>query len=292
MRLPKFSNTTLVVRELGVLPANFCPVCSTCRTDVIQFNKTSSCTSNSSFFASCSGCQQCIVTYKDANGDGLAEAGLYQAALAQVLNLCSNSTTAEQIANFKAQASRLSIIAESRPTSTESLALATSTPASAPVSTTEASSPTLTNSPQQAHQVESFNKIWIAGPVIGSVIALAIIILLIVYTTRTRRNVADKSGLENKEDASSDGDDSTTRDEMDLHSEAAEPQELENIEVYELPAAEPVGNELHTPREGKGEKEDNWPLPVSPLRAMFAMSVLRDEKRGDEGPKHHTYYNP
>jgi ankyrin repeat protein len=42
----------------------------------------------------------------------------------------------------------------------------------------------------------------------------------------------------------------------------------------EMPAVEPVGSELYAPTEV-------WPLPLSPLPLLFAMSELRDEKAAD-----------
>lgn len=86
-----------------------------------------------------------------------------------------------------------------------------------------------------------------------------------------------------------------------LHSECVEAKELENSEVVmpaELPALEPVGSELSTPREERERCEEDWPLPVSPLPLsplplLFAMSEMRDERAGVvEGPRHETYYHP
>lgn len=86
-----------------------------------------------------------------------------------------------------------------------------------------------------------------------------------------------------------------------LHSDCVEARELENSQVVmpaELPALEPVGSELSTPREDKTRSEDDWPLPISPLPMsplplLFAMSEWRDERAGvTEGPKHETYYHP
>jgi hypothetical protein len=95
-----------------------------------------------------------------------------------------------------------------------------------------------------------------------------------------------------------------------LHSECVEAKELESTEVHELPALEPVGNELNTPMEarprirlggnsiaeGEGEEEEDWavqsPLPLSPLPLLFAMSELRDERMGrSESLRHETYYH-
>lgn len=86
-----------------------------------------------------------------------------------------------------------------------------------------------------------------------------------------------------------------------LHSDCIEAKELENSEVVmpaELPALEPVGSELSTPRDERTQCDEDWPLPMSPLPMsplplLFAMSELRDERAGvKEGPKHETFYNP
>jgi hypothetical protein len=70
--------------------------------------------------------------------------------------------------------------------------------------------------------------------------------------------------------------------------------ELENREVHELPALEPVGSELNTPMEARMREED-WPvspMPLSPLPLLFAMSEMRDERAGNVSPKHDTFYHP
>lgn len=78
--------------------------------------------------------------------------------------------------------------------------------------------------------------------------------------------------------------------------EAIPTQELENSEIIppaELPALEPVGSELNTPRDRSMAPIEEWPLPLSPLTLLFAMTELRDEKAGQsESPKHETFYHP
>ncbi|KAH8589801.1 hypothetical protein B0O99DRAFT_319748 [Bisporella sp. PMI_857] len=289
MHLSTLSDAKLVIRQLG---ADFCPICSTCRGEVMTFSKASACIANSSFYTNCGGCQQCLADYKTPTGDALPE--VYQAVLTQVLNLCANSTTDAQISSYQAQASRLAIIADIKSTSTglsvsATSTSATSTSASTPISTTQ-SSP-LAESSEQARQEKPLNKIWIVGPAAGSVIALAFIILLTVYVTKIWLRKANEQQLKSRGEGSGDGDNNTANDQAELHGNAIELHELENAQVYELAAPEPVGTELHTPREGKGEKEDIWPLPVSPLRALFVMSILRDQRRKNEEPIHNTYYN-
>lgn len=69
--------------------------------------------------------------------------------------------------------------------------------------------------------------------------------------------------------------------------------ELENTEVHELPAPEPVGSELNSPRDGHMDPIEEWPLPLSPLTLTFAMTELRDKREeNNNSPKHETYYNP
>jgi hypothetical protein len=82
-----------------------------------------------------------------------------------------------------------------------------------------------------------------------------------------------------------------------LHADSAPAMEMENTEVHELPAVEPVGNELNTPMEAHMREED-WPvsplgpLPLSPLPLLFAMSEMRDQRKGDVSPRHDTFYHP
>lgn len=80
-----------------------------------------------------------------------------------------------------------------------------------------------------------------------------------------------------------------------LHSDCIPVKEMENTEVVapvELPALEPVGQEMLTPR-GDMENNKDWPLPISPLPALFASAEIRDERMGvEESPKHETFYHP
>lgn len=69
--------------------------------------------------------------------------------------------------------------------------------------------------------------------------------------------------------------------------------ELENTEVHELAAPEAVGSELSTPRDGHMDPIEEWPLPLSPLTQLFAMTELRDKRaENNNSLKHETYYNP
>jgi hypothetical protein len=68
------------------------------------------------------------------------------------------------------------------------------------------------------------------------------------------------------------------------------PIELENVEAYDLPAMEPVGADLSAHMD-----DIDWPvmpLPLSPLRMLFAMSELRDESAGNVSPTHDNFYHP
>jgi hypothetical protein len=78
-----------------------------------------------------------------------------------------------------------------------------------------------------------------------------------------------------------------------LHSDCVPAQELGSCEIYELPAVEPVGSELRTPRdEAMKESSKERPLPLSPLPLLFAMAELRDKRAGHNPPKHNTFYHP
>jgi hypothetical protein len=73
-------------------------------------------------------------------------------------------------------------------------------------------------------------------------------------------------------------------------------EELAVNEVHEMPAVEPVGSELTTPRDTMladetGEGREGWHLPVGPVPAMFAMSELRDQRVVRPLPKHETFYH-
>jgi hypothetical protein len=101
---------------------------------------------------------------------------------------------------------------------------------------------------------------------------------------------APKDIREDDDDAGDSGD--STQGQSQLHSESLEMGELANNEVHELPAVEPVGSELNTPRDGTMDPKEEWPLPLSPLPLLFAMTELRDERAGNNNsPKHETYYN-
>lgn len=149
---------------------------------------------------------------------------------------------------------------------------------------------------------QPLNKSWIVGPVIGSVLGVATVFIVIYYTRRKHlrealfaleaARAADIKDIKEEDDA---GDDSgeSTQGLSQLHSEDVEMRELETHEIHELPAVEPVGPELSTPRDETMDPNEAWPLPVTPLRAMFAMAEIRDEKAGCNGsPTHDTYYNP
>lgn len=98
-------------------------------------------------------------------------------------------------------------------------------------------------------------------------------------TERTRRqttNVRDDANMKKEavlaiSDAENDPGE-LKQGKSQLHSESVE---LETHEIHELPAVEPVGSELSTPRDGAIEQ---WRLPVTPLRALFAMTEIRDER--------------
>ncbi|TVY83841.1 hypothetical protein LSUE1_G001618 [Lachnellula suecica] len=149
------------------------------------------------------------------------------------------------------------------------------------------------------------NKSWIVGPVAGSVLGIITVFVVIFFTRRKQRReewelggatptkefTQDFSREEDEESTSSRG-----REKPQLHSECIPRKELDNTELVppvELPALEPVGMELLTPREDKENSEREWPLPISPLPALFAMTEIRDERTGwSESPRHETFYHP
>lgn len=83
---------------------------------------------------------------------------------------------------------------------------------------------------------------------------------------------------------------------VQLHSDCAPANELENVEIIppvELPAVEPVGSELNTPIDGKEGLDVEARLPLSPLTTLFVMTEIRDQNKGeDESLKHDTFYHP
>ena len=126
------------------------------------------------------------------------------------------------------------------------------------------------------------------GSIIGMVAAF-----IAIYSRRRRQRV-DMLAVVNsakcmKEDEDDSGDSTQGRGQFNLN--AVEVGELDNNEVHELAAVEPVGSELNTTRDANMEPIE-WPLPLSPVPLLFAMTELRDERAGnDDLPKHKTYYN-
>lgn len=292
MRLPRpVFTAALAARQLpSLLPSDFCnPICPSCRTDVALFDKNISCAINSSFLNDCSACQQCIISYQNEQGPKF-QGEIFQVVLVNVLNLCSNSTVAAQVAVLQSQASKLSsVLAKSRTSSAISSATSTSTPAIATSSIKPA--PVTSSVPTQNSDQGTSNISLIVGPSVGVVLGLAAILIVIFLIRRQQKQQPTNFPVETKEvDDDSEPGDSTRATPQPLP-EIVEPKELEAVEVYELPAAEPVGIELHTPRDGKMDEED-WPLPMGPLRAMFVEAEMRDERMGDESPNHQTFYNP
>lgn len=121
---------------------------------------------------------------------------------------------------------------------------------------------------------------------------------IVIYFTRQKHRRDAVLALEATKDIREEDDDvadsdESTRGNSQLHSESLEMRELETHEVHELPAVEPVGSELNTPRDGTMDPIEAWPLPITPLRAIFAMTEIRDERAGNnDSPTHDTYYNP
>jgi hypothetical protein len=137
---------------------------------------------------------------------------------------------------------------------------------------------------------------WVVGPVVGSVLGV-VTVLMVIYFTRRNLRLKALAALAAKEmreeDEAADDSCESMQAKSQLQEEPVEMTELEHRPIYELPAAEPVGSELNTPRDGTMDPIEEWPLPISPLPAMFALAEIRDERAGNNNsPKHDTYYNP
>lgn len=125
---------------------------------------------------------------------------------------------------------------------------------------------------------------------------MATVVVVIIFTRRKHRLDAliIEAARDIKEEDHHEDDDSgeSTQGQAQLHSESVHMEELGSTAVYELAAPEPVGSELNTPRDGTMDSTDEWPLPLSPLPLLFAMTELRDERAGNNNsPKHDTYYH-
>jgi len=278
-------------------------ILANCRTDVASFDKATSCVSNSSFLNDCKTCQQCIMKYQTEQGSKF-QGEIFQVILVNVLNLCSNSTSADVAAALRDQAAKLSNLGTRRTTSgTDSptsvptpAASITTSPASIPTSPTSLITPAAVtpNALAQNSYNESSNIKWIVGPTIGSVLGLVALLAVVFFFRRKQSRGVETDPVEIKkvDNESEFGESRVASPHPQPHiEEDVEPKELETVEIYELPASEPVGAELHTPRDGKMDEGD-WPLPMGALRAMFVETEMRDERMGDESPQHQTFYNP
>jgi len=216
--------------------------------------------------------------------------------LSEVLNLCSNSNVSSEIAALQSQASKFaSLTTTSAPTSLQTPQNFSTPPPSNATIPTVTPLPAAPSSTQgtTATVPQTLNLTWIVGPIIGSFLGLATVIVVIVCTKRKQRREVVALRQEFEIDKKALEEDSYNSWKPQLHSEDVKPRELEINEVYELAAPEPVGSELSTPRDGNMEPIEEWPLPISPLRALFASSELRDQRIGrSDSPKHETYYNP
>jgi hypothetical protein len=138
--------------------------------------------------------------------------------------------------------------------------------------------------------MQPLNRTWIAGPVLGSILGMVMVFLVIYFRRQKQRvdilAVEAAKDMKDEEDDSGDSSQGISR----LHPNTVELGELDNTEVHELAAVEPVGLELNTPRDAIMDPMEEWPLPLSPLPLLFAMTELRDERAGnDHSPKHDTY---
>lgn len=156
---------------------------------------------------------------------------------------------------------------------------------------------TPTPTPASSASPPPLNSTWIAGPVVGSILGVATVIVVIYCTRRRHAKSLSAATASAKEINLNDNDSmhSSQGGKAQLPAECVPVKELDGREIIppvELPALEPVGSELSTPRDGKNPEEDWATLPMSPLRVMFVEAELRDQrKRLDEEPKHDTFYH-
>ena len=111
-------------------------------------------------------------------------------------------------------------------------------------------------------------------------------VFVVIFFTRRRQRRADMVALPPSTGKDFDTDSNRTSRQTNVTPDlriTVPPVEVANQEIHELPALEPVGTEMHTPRDtnvgGGKEEEEKWPLPLSPLSFLFAMSELRDQRR-------------
>jgi hypothetical protein len=119
-------------------------------------------------------------------------------------------------------------------------------------------------------------------------------VFVVIYFTRMKQRQQAKLADEalGKEEFNDNESENSEQGKAQLHSECVPVGELADTELHELPAVEPVGNELLTPRSGTMDPHEEWPLPLSPLPLLFAQAELRDERTGrSESPKHETFYH-
>jgi len=235
-----------------------------------------------------------------------------------ILDLCADSPVSADVVALQSQASRLSLVgniitAKTSSTTSSTLSITNSpTQTASPVvsgnqTTSNFYSSSITPAPtiplgsvstaasqDNITKSTSLNQSWVAGPVIGSLLGIATVVVVIYFTRRKQRQDAETTVV-GKIDKDIEDDDSgdSTQGKPQLHSDCVPVGELEAVEVHELAAVEPVGSELNTPRDGKMAPIEDWPLPISPLVAMFVATEIRDERtQNNSSPKHETYYNP
>jgi len=128
----------------------------------------------------------------------------------------------------------------------------------------------------------------------GSVLGISTVFIVLFFTHKKFKQNKVEEQLPAKEFQDNDSNHSSALQKPQLHSDCVAALELENIEVHEMPALEPVASELNTPMEARTRDED-WPispLPLSPLPLLFAMSEMRDDRAGNASPRHETFYHP
>lgn len=139
---------------------------------------------------------------------------------------------------------------------------------------------------------QSLNQSWVVGPVIGSVLGVATVFIVIYFTRRKYRREDETIIAENHKRQFEHGRNHPDSTSSQSPTNSAQAKELEANEIYELPAVEPVGSELSTPKNGEMDPKAEWPLPITPLRAMFAMTEIRDKRVGSSmARRHETYYH-
>ncbi|EPE36422.1 hypothetical protein GLAREA_05760 [Glarea lozoyensis ATCC 20868] len=315
MLLPRVVAAALALRQV-IIPQDYCqPQCPTCKDNIIAFDNATSCVTGSPFLANCGACQTCVLYYSIYNGTVPLLDEVISTLSAQ-LDRCDDSPVKAEVSAIASQVARISsyaALATKTETSSSTItpAATNSVDSASQVADTTSGSATSTGSPAATNTSTStaavgpgpkLSQSWIAGPVIGSILGMATV-FVVIYCTR-RKHIREEWELGNIKEIPDEDQESTRpppppppsddADKAMLHGDCVVPKEMANTEIIppvELPALEPVGMELLTPRSATDNMEKDWPLPISPLPALFAMTEIRDERTGADSPRHDTFYH-